>query len=138
MGIKAYWKEENKKSSVLMTELERGNFLQEERGKETVLEGGWVREKTKNVGGQSDNTARFEKRVNLKPEAPLGARGGASWGYKITNSFPSSHMTYVCQWCGTGYDEIGWQTTEMIDPRHFKEARGFIWDALVLCERNSK
>lgn len=35
------------KFSVLVTEQERGNFLQEERGKETVLEGGWVREKPK-------------------------------------------------------------------------------------------
>lgn len=46
MGIEASWKRENT-SSVLVTEQERGNFLQEERGKETVLEGGQVREKPK-------------------------------------------------------------------------------------------
>lgn len=38
---------ERTQGSVLVTEQERRNFLQEERGKETVLEGGQVREKPK-------------------------------------------------------------------------------------------
>lgn len=46
MGSEDHWKREQK-ASVLVTEQESGSFLQEEGGKETVLEGGQVREKLK-------------------------------------------------------------------------------------------